>query len=136
MEKPPTSVKAEAGRRILRYGVALAALVVFAYLCWRASPWLHQVPWMPEWLGRWGDRHGNFRNMPAFGGLALVLIWALGWRCGVLISAVAAVGLELPQLWIATRGFDWADIGWSLVGVGAAAGLAGWWRAWRSSPNS
>lgn len=112
-------------RRILLRLGALAATGVVGFLALRPSPWLGELPWIPRWLSGWADHHGNLRNLPAFAVLAIALTLALGWRLGAAIAAMLAIVLELAQLGIAARSFDWADIGWSLAGVAAAAGCCG-----------
>jgi hypothetical protein len=111
-------------RFILRMILGGAAVAVVAFLALRASPYISELPWIPEWEGEWADRNGNVRNLPAFAGLALVLLWPLGWRGAALLSAILAVLLECAQVFIAGRHFDWADIGWSLLGVALVAAPA------------
>lgn len=114
--------------RIVMRLVAVVAVLAVAFLALRPSPWMGEVPWIPRWVGEWADRHGNFRNCPAFAGLAAVLLWPLGWRQAGVASAVLAVGLESAQWFISGRTFDWADIGWSLAGVAAVTVPASVWR--------
>jgi hypothetical protein len=109
-------------RRILLKLAALAAIGVIAYLALRASPWVGEVPWIPRWLSDWADRNGNLRNLPAFAALAAVLMFALGRHPGAALAAVLSAALELAQVFISGRTFDWADIGWSLAGVALVAG--------------
>lgn len=106
---------------ILRLILSGAAVAAIAYLALRGSPWVSEIPWIPSWVGEWADRNGNLRNLPAFAGLTLVLLWPLGWRTAALLSAILAVLLECAQVFIAGRHFDWADIGWSLLGVALVA---------------
>jgi hypothetical protein len=97
--------------------LALISVGVVAFLALRPSPYVGELPWMPDWLGHWADRNGNVRNLPAFAGLAMILVWALGWRAAGVWASLLAVSLECAQVVIAGRSFDWADIGWSLTGV-------------------
>lgn len=101
---------------------ALGALGVVAFLALRSSPWLGELSWMPRWLSDWADRNGDLRNLPAFAGLAAVLVLGLGRRWGGIVAATSAVGLEAAQVFIAGRVFGWADIAWSLVGVALVLG--------------
>lgn len=107
--------------RALRWIIAGGAIAVVAFLALRSSPWIGEVPWIPDWLAGWADRNGNFRNFPAFAGLTLILIVPLGLRGASWVAGVSAVGLESAQFFIAGRTFDFADIGWSLAGVALVA---------------
>ncbi len=113
--------------RSLRLLFALAAVGVVGFLALRSSPWVGELPWIPHWLSDWADRHGTLRNLPAFAALTVALIPAFGWRLGGGIAAGLSVALELAQVFIAGRTFDWADIGWSLAGVAAVSAVA-WYR--------
>jgi hypothetical protein len=113
----------ESGQRGARFLAAFTLLALFAFLAWRSSPWLQEIPWLPAWVGEWADRHGDLRNLPAFAGLGLGLITVLGLRAGLIIGLGAAIGLEVMQLWIPSRFFSWMDIVASCAGVGLAAGM-------------
>jgi hypothetical protein len=112
-----------AGKKALRLLCVACLLGLFAFLAWRRSPWLQEIPWLPRWLGQWADRHGDLRNLPAFAGLGLGLIFALGFRPGLLAGLGVAIVLEVVQLWIPGRYFSWMDIVASCLGVLAAAGF-------------
>ena len=34
---------------------------------------MREMWWIPDWLGTWADRNGNFRNFPVFAALAALL---------------------------------------------------------------
>lgn len=103
--------------------VVLMAIGVIVFLATRSSPWLSELAWMPDWLGKWADRHGNFRNFPAFAALAVILALPLGWWRGAAAGAGMGIALELVQLGVRGRSFDWADIVWSVAGAGMGGGL-------------
>lgn len=104
---------------------ALGIVGAVVYLATRGSPYLAEVPWLPDWLGAWADRHGNLRNLPAFFALGVVLVGLCGRRRAMGLGCGLGIGLELAQLFIAGRQFSWADIFWSCTGVFLAAALAG-----------
>jgi len=110
---------------LIKLSLTLGLLGFFIYFTWRASPFLQQIPWMPDWLGRWADANGNLRNLPAFAVLAYGLMGCLGARVGIGLSFALAVGLEVGQVCIPTRFFSWADIWISCLGVGLA-GFSVW----------
>lgn len=104
--------------------LACLVVTVVAFLALRASPYISEIPWIPAWLSEWADRHANLRNLPAFAGLAFALLWPLGVRVAACVASLLAVVLECAQVFIDGRTFDLADIGWSLLGVVLAVGLA------------
>lgn len=101
--------------RVLGLG---AAAGLFMFFAWRASPWLGELPWLPHWLSAWADEHGVARNVAAFFAFGLVGFTLLGrgWRPAVL-QGVFATGLEVVQIWLPRRLFDWRDIVASLLGL-------------------
>lgn len=123
-------------RRFGAVSVALGAISVIGFLATRSSPWLSELGWMPDWLGGWADRHGNFRNFPAFTVLAVVLVYTVGLRLGTALAASLGIAFELIQLGTRGRSFDWADIAWSVAGAGVGGGSAWLVRRWkvRGSP--
>ena len=120
------------GKCALRLLCVAWLLGLFAFLAWRRSPWLAELPWLPAWIGQWADRHGDLRNLPAFGGLGLGLIFALGFRPGLFVGLGAAIGLEVAQLWIPGRFFSWMDILASCLGVVGAAGCVALFKGLRT----
>lgn len=124
--------------RVLGLGGAVGLFMFFA---WRTSPWLSELPWLPHWLSAWADEYGVARNVAAFFAFGLVGFTLLGrgWRPAVL-QGVFATGLEVVQIWLPRRLFDWRDIlaslfglflGW--LGVTAVACLLRAWRRRRGS---
>lgn len=126
--------------RLLRRLLVVAALLmlgVVAVMALRSSPYVGELPFVPQWLGDWADRNGNVRNVPAFMLLAFGLMAAFGRNPGFVIGNGVAVLFECSQVFLPKRTFDWADIGFSCLGVCLAAVL--WeagrrgWRAWDKS---
>lgn len=101
--------------RVLGLGGAAGLFMFFA---WRASPWLSELPWLPHWLSAWADEYGVARNVAAFFAFGLVGFTLLGrgWRPAVL-QGIFATGLEVVQIWLPRRLFDWRDIAASLLGL-------------------
>lgn len=63
----------------LRFLVIAAAIILLAAIaiCSLApSPNMREMWWIPEWVGEWADRNGNFRNMPVFAVFAALLFFA------------------------------------------------------------
>jgi hypothetical protein len=116
-----------ARRLIFKLFFVCALGTVIAFLALRRSPYLQYVSWMPREIGVWADSHGVVRNTAAFFGFGmavLVLFGAQAW----LVLALCCFGttVEVAQIWIPGRVFDWKDIGASIAGVVLAWPLA-WW---------
>ena len=101
--------------------VGLCGVTLAAYLSLRRSSWLGSIHWIPRWLARWSDHHGNIRNFPAFFAMALPFLFAL--RCAririwtmLALGAVAAL-LELSQRFIPTRSASLDDVFASWAGL-------------------
>lgn len=122
-------------RRRLLALLALAALAgALAYFALRPSSFLQTVPWLPPGIGRWADAHGVGRNFVAFFALGIASFPLLGHRIGQVAALCAfATLLEVAQLWIPTRQFDWRDIVVSLAGVLSAWPPALWLARRRSA---
>ncbi|MDO8544148.1 MAG: VanZ family protein [Opitutaceae bacterium] len=108
-------------------GILLVAglAILIAFLALRPSPYLRHIPWMPRDLGYWVDRNGVLRNAVAFFVLALPVYLFVGsrwWHAAGL--AVFATLLEVAQLGIRSRVFDWRDIVASVAGIAVAWPLA------------
>lgn len=132
---------------------ALAALILgFAlilYFSFRASARVAEISWMPPRWGLWLDEHDEFRHYLGFAAFAAV-VFALNFddvlnrsrsrfirrfrssrnrtgRLGTLLVLVYA--LELAQINMPHRDFDWLDIvnGWGGVFTAWAV-----WFAWRT----
>jgi glycopeptide antibiotics resistance protein len=109
-----------------RLVVVLALAGVIAFLGLRTSPYLQYIPWMPRRIGVWADHNGILRNVAAFLVFALVVYLLVGrglWQIALLCLFATAV--EVAQLWIRGRVFDWQDIVASIAGV-----LLAWPIAW------
>ncbi|HEY1106992.1 MAG TPA: VanZ family protein [Opitutaceae bacterium] len=105
--------------------VAAFALLI-AFFALRSSPFFQPISWLPRWIGRWADSHGIARNLAAFFafGFAAFVILGPRWRLCLILSAFATV-LEVSQIWIPTRIYDWKDIVASVAGI-----LLAWPLAW------
>ena len=117
--------------RLLRLVLAATVLAVVAFLALRASPYLQYIPWMPRRIGIWADQHGIVRNVAAFFVLSLAVYFLVGrraWHIGAL--CVFGIAIEVAQLWIRGRVFDWWDIAASVAGV-----LLAWPVAWIIRPR-
>ena len=114
--------------RLRPFAVGLTALGLgaLAYLSLRSSAFLTEVPWIPRWLSRWADHHGVLRHAVAFWALGLFVFASVGRRPRhVLALAAFAIVIEVPQIWLPQRVFDWRDIGASLGGLAVARLLVG-----------
>ena len=112
-----------ASSRIRPFAVGLAALglVALAYLSLRPSAFLTEVWWIPHWLSRWADHHGVLRNTVAFVAFGFFVFAWVGRRpLHVIALAAFAIVIEVPQIWLPQRVFDWSDIGASLGGIALA----------------
>lgn len=116
----PTEPKSRVARSA-RIALVAGFAAILAFLALRTSPYLQYVPWMPRQIGVWADHHGVSRNAAAFfvfGLAAFLLIGTQVWR--VFAVAGFATALEVAQLWIPGRTFDWRDIVASLAGLALA----------------
>ncbi len=122
-------------RRRLLALIALAALAgAIAYFALRSSSYLQTVPWLPSFIGRWADAHGIGRNFVAFFAFGLAYYPLVGRsRAHVAALCAFATVLEVAQLWIPSRNFDWRDIVVSLAGLLAAWPPAFWLARLRSA---
>ena len=111
-------------------GLILAALAIVASICALSpSPEMKSLLWLPPSLASWADLQPTFRNFPAFGAISLFatlfahgLFRSVTVFCAVsvtLLVSVFSTVLEAMQLFIPSRYFEWADIGWSIAGAGA-----------------
>ena len=104
--------------------LGLAGVIVFLSL--RTSPYLQYIPWMPRRLGIWADHHGILRNVAAFFALAIAVYVLVGRRLWqVVILCFFGTAVEVAQIWIPGRVFDWWDILASIAGI-----LLAWPVAW------
>lgn len=110
-------------RPIVFFLVVVLALAL-AFLALRASPYLTEVSWVPRDVADWADRNGNFRNFPAFGLLALAMTCVMSLRSAGVSAGGLAVIVEVAQIGIAGRTFDFEDIFWSLGGIASAVIIA------------
>jgi glycopeptide antibiotics resistance protein len=117
-----------------KVALVLALAAVLAFLALRTSPYLQYVPWMPRRIGVWADHNGILRNVAAFFAFALFVYLLIGRRAWHVAGlCLFATAVEVAQLWIRGRVFDWRDIVASIVGV-----LLAWPIAWafRTRPAS
>ncbi|MEA3213382.1 MAG: hypothetical protein QOE70_6439 [Chthoniobacter sp.] len=111
-----------------------AVLGLVGYCALRPSPRMAEIPWMPLWLGKLADQFDTFRHFVGFGGLAAVTFFmplVIGLRRSpgakqafrdwcLLTLLLMVAGIEIAQLAIPTRNFDWEDMYWGWSGVLAA----------------
>ena len=108
--------------RIVLIGLVGGGLAFFAL---RSSPYLQYIPGMPRWIGVWADSNGIIRNVVAFGILGLTTFLMLGRRLPIVLGLAAfGILLEVSQIWIRGRVFDWRDIVASLAGIALAWPIA------------
>jgi len=120
---PPSSLRFF--RRLAVVSAILCAAAL-AYLSLRPSAFVGEVPWIPTSLGRWADRHGVLRNAVAFFVFGFAYFACLSRRpLHLLALGVFAALIELGQLWLPRRVFDWRDIVASLAGLVCAWLLVG-----------
>lgn len=103
------------------WAVGIGLLGCAGFCALRASPNMTEIVWLPRWLSVWADNYGVLRNVVAFAvvGVAVMAVAGTGHRITVTL-AVFATGLEVAQLWIPERWFDWKDIVASLAGLAIA----------------
>src|SRR5687768_8160838 len=102
----------------LRIVLVLALAGVIAFFALRASPYLQYIPWMPRSIGVWADHNGILRNAVAFFVLALAVYLLVGCRAWHVVALCCfATLVELAQLWVRGRVFDWHDIVASIAGI-------------------
>jgi hypothetical protein len=112
--------------RCMKLALVLALGAAIAFLALRSSPYLQYVSWMPRKVGVWADHNGILRNTVAFFGFAVVVLSLFGARAlHALAICVFGTAIEVAQLWIPGRTFDWKDIVASIAGV-----LLAWPFAW------
>jgi hypothetical protein len=104
--------------RRFRIVLVLTLAGVMAFFALRTSPYLQYIPWLPRSVGVWADHHGIVRNTVAFFVLALAVYLLMGCRAWhvVALSGFATI-VEVAQLGVRGRVFDWSDIGASIAGV-------------------
>lgn len=113
----------------------MAALTgVMAFLALRTSPYLQYIPWVPRSIGVWADHNGILRNTAAFLVFAFFVYVIVGRSWWVVVSlCLFATAVEVAQLGVRGRVFDWRDIVASIAGI-----LLAWPIAWalrrRSAP--
>jgi glycopeptide antibiotics resistance protein len=117
---------------ILRVALVLILAGMIAFFALRTSPYLQYISWLPREIGVWADSNGILRNTAAFFAFAFVTYLLVGRRVWhILALAVFATGVEVAQLWIRGRVFDWRDIAASIAGI-----LLAWPVAWALRPRS
>lgn len=108
-------------RLLLRIALVAAVAAALAFFALRTSPYLQYIPWMPRVIGVWADSNGIVRNVAAFFVLGLATYLLVGRRLPhVLVLSGFGVALEVSQIWIRGRVFDWLDIWASLAGIALA----------------
>ena len=126
----------------LRFGAIAAAtalLAAIAICSLTPSPNMREMWWIPDWLGTWADRNGNFRNFPVFASYSALLCLVVTFyqqpatrygRRRIAFGAFAAtallgVALEALQLLLPNRHADPMDLLWMTLGAFAGAFAAG-----------
>jgi hypothetical protein len=117
---------------------ALMLVVGTLALSWLPSSRMSEVPWLPDWLGRWADTHPDRRTA-----VPLVLVgflftacahWLLESRRPFLVGLVAALVLlelaECGQFLLPDRGPSFGDLAWGGAGAVLGALAARWAIHW------
>lgn len=89
-----------------------------------------EISWLPRWLGHWADRNGELRTAVPFFMLSAYLAieaWIgfskscslanLAWLLGAFCLIALLTLTEVLQLVLPLRHFDWADIGFGMIGT-------------------
>ena len=99
------------------------------YFLLRSSPAAASIPFLPEVIAAWCDRHYDLRTLVLVFGVCVVPSLVLRntdfdrWLVeGGL--AIFFLGAEVAQIWIPYRSFSWWDMGYSVLGILLAEGLA------------
>lgn len=102
--------------------VGFAGLVgCVGFFALRASPHLTEITWLPRWLTVWADNNGVLRNVVAFAAFGLATFAVAGsGRGAVILAGVFAMAVEVVQIWLPARFFDWKDIAASWAGLAVA----------------
>jgi glycopeptide antibiotics resistance protein len=116
------------------FALALALLAAILICALASSPNMREMWWIPEWVGDWADRNGNFRNMPVFAVFTALLFFVFSafrlptanrilptaLRAAVCASALG-VALEALQLLLPNRHADPMDLLWMTLGASVGA---------------
>jgi VanZ family protein len=117
-----------ASLRWLGLSIAFAAITLVVSLALMTDPEIKKVPLLPRDFAVFFDRHDFLKNFTGFAALRLVTGVTLApWLRPMLLSfAVAAliVILEITQLFLPKRNFDWLDIVAGVLGVALVAILS------------
>jgi small-conductance mechanosensitive channel len=134
------SARAAGRRRMQRNNLIvlllfLAVIGFILYVTFRSSPKITEIPWFPTFLAVWFDEHDEIRHLIGYGVLAALTFWVRfdfsdsrhrflrklrtsRYRTGRLGALFVMIYLlELTQLPLQHRDFDWMDIvnGWAGV---------------------
>lgn len=116
--------------RNIPYVAAVLASALCIYAGLRSSPYLQELPFVPEWAGRWLDAHGNTRHFLGWAFVTFLVGWAFLRRKApklwpTLLFAVGGLAtlLEVAQAFLPQRHADWQDVVWSWAGVAFGAGV-------------
>ena len=116
----------------------LFAILATIHCALAPSPDLHHITWLPKAIATWANDYPAFRNLPAFGVVAVILYFCvlswfkkphskrllgLAFFCSIVVSLFGVL-LECLQIWLPTRFFDPYDILWSISGAFAGSILA------------
>ena len=102
----------------------MITLFVAAYAILKPSTSAADFVFLPNTIISWLDTNFNFRTFVLAFAICLVPGCLLGSRALdttrrrlLAGAAIVLVCLEFIQVWIPTRGFSWADVGYTLAGV-------------------
>lgn len=115
----------------------LSTLAVAGYVLLKSSPSADDLFFLPTALASWLNVNYDLRTLLMALGVALPPALLLSpnpwrWQRRGMMSVVLAllIGGEVAQLTIATRGFGWPDIGYTVLGIvicEATASMVGWY---------
>jgi VanZ family protein len=116
---------------LVSYLCLMGVIALMFYFGLRSSPRMAEITWLPHWFGKLADEFDTFRHFAGFAALAattffMPLVVGLqrspkakeafrDWALLTMLVMVAA--MEIAQLWIPTRHFDWEDMYWGWAGA-------------------
>ena len=117
----------EACWRFVWYAIGLVGVGIMLFLCLRPSSDV-RILGLPHWaIIDWADRHGEFRNFPAFFVLGLPFLVVIRRRSRRAIAigllAFAGMAVEIVQIWLPHRYASVMDVLWSWAGLAAVWAL-------------
>ena len=109
------------------YTIGMIGVAIMLFLCLRPSCDVRTLGLPNWWIIRWADRHGEFRNYPAFFvlGIPFMVVIRRSRRRALAIGLLAFAGMavEIVQIWLPQRYASVMDVLWSWAGLATAWAL-------------